>query len=177
MKPLEQIGIHDIKEHIIRNWMTHDGMWFYHCLEAHGIEEANRLNKAAIRTLAAIEIRRAIDLFGIDAGRINTFEGMKETVDAAFSVSCGEFMGFSYTFPMHNVLRWEFADKACFAYRGMQRMHVIDRYECGVLYRVLCWLDHAGIRYEVPREIKHCLMHECGSCAGEIRFLFPETGV
>lgn len=176
MKTLDQIGIHGIKEHIIKNWMTHDGMWFFHCMQAHGIEEANRLNKAAIRALAAIEIKRAIDLFGIDGERIDTFERMKEMIHAAFLVSCGDFMGFSYTFPRHNVLRWEFADKSCFAYRGMQRMNVIERYECGVLYRVLCWLEHAGVTHEPPQEIKGCLMHTRGSCSGEIGFLFPPPG-
>jgi hypothetical protein len=176
MKTLEQIGIHEIKEHIIRNWMTHDGMWFFHCLQAHGIEEANRLNRAAIRSLSAMEIRRALVLFGLDSQPIDTFGRVREVIDAAFTVSCGDFMGFSYTFPRHNVLSWEFADKACFAYRGMRRMGVVDRYECGVLYRVCCWLDHAGVSYEASRDITGCLMHTHGSCSGEIRFGFAEPG-
>ena len=33
MKTLEQIGIDNLKEHLIKNWMTHDGMWFFHCLQ------------------------------------------------------------------------------------------------------------------------------------------------
>ncbi|HQI82153.1 MAG TPA: hypothetical protein PLR71_11425, partial [Deltaproteobacteria bacterium] len=133
-------------------------------------------NKAAIRSLSAMEIKRALVLFGLDAQSIESFEQVRKVIDAAFLVSCGDFMGFSYTFPRHNVLRWEFADKACFAYRGMQRMGVVDRYECGVLYRVCCWLDHVGVRYAASRDITGCLMDETGTCSGELRFQFAEPG-
>ena len=45
----------EIVELLNRWWMTHDGMWFYHCLKNLGIEKANELNKAAIRSLAPME--------------------------------------------------------------------------------------------------------------------------
>ena len=41
-----------------RCWMSHDGMWFYHCLQEFGIEKANNLNKSAIQSLAPLEIER-----------------------------------------------------------------------------------------------------------------------
>jgi hypothetical protein len=173
MKTLEQIGTHALREHIIKNWMTHDGMWFFHCLQAHGIEDANRINKAAIRSLAALELKRARSLFGLNTQSVDTFDDLKEIIDAAFSVSKGDFMRFAYTFPEKNVLHWEWAGPDCFAYQGMRRMGVIDRYECGVLFRVLCWLESAGVNYGLDSELKGCLMHTEGSCAGEIRFLFP----
>ncbi len=37
-------------------WMTHDGMWFFHCLQEFGIEVTNKLNKSAIKSLSSIEI-------------------------------------------------------------------------------------------------------------------------
>jgi hypothetical protein len=171
MKTIEQIGIIDLKEHLIKNWMTHDGMWFYHCLASYGIDEANRLNKAAIRSLAAIEFRRALQLFGIS--RVETFEDLKGAVDAVFSVSKGDFMKFTYTFPEKNLSAWEFDGDGCFAYHGLKRMGAVDRYECGVIYRVLCWLENAGARYEVVPEFKGCLMHETGQCSGSIRLHLP----
>ncbi|HPI92539.1 MAG TPA: DUF6125 family protein [Deltaproteobacteria bacterium] len=173
MKTLEQIGIHAVKEHILKNWMTHDGMWFFHSLQAHGVDEANRLNKAAIRSLAAIELKRAQSLFGLTTEGVDTFDDLRDLVDAAFSVSKGDFMRFTYTFPEKNVLRWEWDGSGCFAYQGMQRMGAIDRYECGVLFRVLCWIESAGVRYAPDRELKGCRMHMEGRCAGEVRFFFP----
>ncbi|MRR59340.1 MAG: hypothetical protein EG824_14185 [Deltaproteobacteria bacterium] len=171
MKTIEEIGIHDLKEHIIRNWMTHDGMWFYHCLGSHGIEEANRINKAAIKSLAAIELKRAIQLFGISG--TDTFERIKDVVDAAFCVSKGDFMSFDYTFPEKDLLRWEWKDDTCFAYQGMKRMGAIDRYECGVIFRVLCWLDNLGVGYSVEPDLSCCLMHSTGRCEGRIRLILP----
>jgi hypothetical protein len=172
MKTIEEIGVTAIKEHIIKNWMTHDAMWFLHCLQAHGIEEANRLNKAAIRSLAAIELKRARELFGLEKEPIETFHELKGILDATFSVSKGDFMSFSYHFPEINVLRWEWAGKDCFAYKGMKRLGVIDRYECGVLCRVLCWFEGAGVKYHAAQDLKGCLMHTKGACAGEVRFFF-----
>jgi hypothetical protein len=151
--------------------MTHDAMWFYHCLQSCGIDEANRLNRAAIKSLAAIEFKRAKKLFGIT--RTDTFEYLKDAVDAAFSVSKGDFMNFTYTFPETNVLCWEWPGNTCFAYQGMLRMGVIDRYQCGVIYRVQCWIEQAGVGYTVSPEIRGCLMHTRGRCAGEVRFDFP----
>ncbi|HVN70545.1 MAG TPA: DUF6125 family protein [Desulfomonilia bacterium] len=173
MKTIEEIGTWGLKEHIIKNWMTHDAMWFFQCLETYGIGEANRLNKAAIKALAPIELGRVCDLFGIDKTRINDFDALKDIINAAFLVSKGDFMSFTYHFPRKNCLMWEWAGDDCFAYKGMKRLKVIDRYECGVLFRVLCWLDSLGIRYEVPAGLAGCLMHTAGKCSGEVRFFFP----
>ncbi len=56
-------------------WMTYDGMWFFHCLEKLGIQQTNRLNKAAIRSLAPIEMKRLQKAFGLD--RMDGFEQIK----------------------------------------------------------------------------------------------------
>ncbi|MDT8272251.1 MAG: DUF6125 family protein [Desulfomonilia bacterium] len=173
MKTLEEIGLGVVKEHLIKNWMTHDGMWFYHCLQTMGIEETNRINKAAIRSLAALEIKRALKLFDVDAGSITTFERLKDVIDAAFSVSTGDFMKFSYTFPRENTMHWEFPGRDCFAYQGMQRLGVLESYECGVIYRVQCWIENLGIHYTVSPEIRGCLMHATGDCSGDVRFQLP----
>jgi hypothetical protein len=174
MKTIEEIGAQVLKEHIIKNWMTHDAMWFYHCLQSHGISEANRLNKSAIKSLAAIELKRAEELFGIDTKHINTFEDIRKAIDAVFRVSKGDFMKFTYSFPEENVLRWEWGEgQSCFAYQGMKRMGAIAGYQCGVLYRVLCWLENLGAAYSVSGGLDGCLMHTSGKCVGEIRFFFP----
>jgi hypothetical protein len=173
VKTLDEIGVLALKEHIIKNWMTHDAMWFFHCLQSHGIQEANRLNKAAIKSLAAVELKRACDLFGIDRQRIDTFDTLKDAINAVFSVSKGDFMRFTYNFPEKNILRWEWAGHDCFAYTGMQRLGVIDNYECGVLYRVFCWIETMGVDCSVPEGLDSCLMHTSGRCSGEVRFFFP----
>jgi hypothetical protein len=50
---------------------------------------------------------------------------------------------------------------------------MIDRYECGVIYRLECWLEALGIPYSIDPPTAGCRMHEKGSCSGEFRFSFP----
>jgi hypothetical protein len=173
MKALADIDIQSLKEHIIKNWMTHDGMWFYHVYKTYGIAAANTLNKAAIQLLAPIEISRACKLLGLEPERMMSLNVLQEALRGAFFLSAGDFMGFSFDFPEIDCMSWECADKACFAYRGMLRLGAIDAYECGVLYRVMCWIDCLGVTYEVAPPVHGCLMHTHGKCAGEARFFIP----
>ena len=53
--PLEK---KELKDLLVKCWMTHDAMWFYHCLQECGIEKTNRINRAAVKAVAAVEIRR-----------------------------------------------------------------------------------------------------------------------
>ncbi len=165
MKKLNQ---KDLQELIVKCWMTHDAMWFYQCLQEFGIEQANKLNKAAIDGLASIEIERIRKAYGI--GKIENFEDVKRLMEVGFGTLTGEFMGFEYSFPTENTAHWEM--KKCFAHAGMTRLGVIDLYECGVIYRVLRWFDKRGLKYELNPKVDRCIMHTDGACRGEFRFMF-----
>jgi hypothetical protein len=150
--------------------MTHDGMWFYHCLSELGIAKANQLNKAAIKSLAPVEIGRIKRALGLE--KIETFEQFKSFCQDAFNLFIPDFMGACMSFPEKNILQWEFIPQRCFAYRGMQTLGVIDDYECGVIYRVACWLDSLGMEYIIDPPIEKCMMHVKGHCAGSFRLNF-----
>lgn len=167
MAALTAIDKDKLKELLLKCWMTHDGMWFYHSLQEHGIEKTNRINKAAIRSLAAIEIERIRKVLGPE--KIETFQDIRALADNAFGVLTDSFMGFHYAFPAEDVLHWEM--KRCFAYEGMKRLAVIDSYECGVIYRVACWFDRARIRYDLTPPTDRCILHLTGNCSGEFKFL------
>jgi hypothetical protein len=165
--PLEKM---ELKELLIKNWITHDGMWFYHCQQEFGIEKTNALNLAAIKSLSAIEVPRISKALGLEKGAIKTFENFKKTFSSIFRVVKGDFMEFEYGFTSDNCLQWEMA--RCFAYEGMKRMGVIDQYQCGVIYRIQCWMAVLGLncRFDPPAGL--CLLHKTGKCSGEIRFFF-----
>ena len=40
-----------------------------------------------------------------------------------------------------NTIHWSWEPGQCFAYKGMTQMDRIDSYQCGVLFRILCWLQ------------------------------------
>lgn len=163
------------KEEIIdllnRCWMTHDGMWFYHCLKNFGIAKANELNKAAIKSLAPMEIDRIKTALGTDK-QIENFQDFKDFFIATSHLFIPRFMNITMTFPKENIVHWEFEPGNCFAYKGIKRIGVIDQYECGVIYRLACWFDSLGIKYNVAPQVRRCLMLDSGACQGDFYFDF-----
>ena len=153
-------------------WMTHDGMWFYHCLQEFGIEKANAINKAAIGSLASIEISRIKKFLGLEKEYLQTFEEFKVFFEGASELCIPDFMNATMSFPRENVMHWEFRPKECFAYKGMKRIGVIDKYECGAIYRIECWIKSLGIEYDVNPKITNCLMRDSAHCSGDFILYF-----
>jgi len=167
MRKTGQLSLKEITDLLHKGWMSHDGMWFYHCQKEFGIEKANNLNKAAIQSLAPLEMKRLKKLLGIE--KIETFEEFKHLFTGGFELLIADFMNARMTFPEKNVFHWEFVPHQCFAYKGMQNLGVIKDYECGVLYRVACWIDSLGIQYIVSPKIGKCMMLVKGYCAGDFK--------
>ncbi len=149
-------------------WMTHDGMWFFHCLQELGIEKTNKLNKAAIRSLAPIEMKRLKRAF--DLGSVESLEQLKSFIDAAERVFIPDFMGYEINYFANDGLRMDV--RKCFAFDGISRMGAIDRYECGIFHRIEGWFNALGITYEVTPKVEKCMMHFEGNCWREYRFSF-----
>ena len=167
MKSTKDLTRKEITDLLHKGWMNHDGMWFYHCLKEFGIEKANMLNKAAIQSLAPLEMKRLKKLLGIE--KIETFEEFKAFLTGGFELLIADFINARMTFPEKNVFHWEFLSQQCFAYKGMQNIGVIDDYECGVVYRVECWIASLEIQYTIDQPVEKCMMHAKGICAGKFR--------
>lgn len=158
----------ELQELLVRCWMTHDGTWFMSCAGEYGVEAANRLNRSAIKALAPIELRRVTRAVGIKGEDISTFDELRAIIDAMFMTIKGDFMDFTFDYPEPNVLRWKMG--RCFALEGMKMIGAYQEYECGVLFRVTCWLDALGLEYAVEPPIEGCLMRDTGECSGLVRF-------
>lgn len=151
--------------------MTHDGMWFSHCLQEVGIETTNKINKSAIKSLSTIEIARIKKTLAcMEPG--TSFDKFKTFFNEASKLMIPDFMNVTITYPAKDKMAWEFKQGKCFAYVGIKRLGVIDKYECGVLYRIKCWLDALGIKNSFMPEINKCHMHRSGNCSGEIQLYF-----
>jgi len=160
----------ELQQLLVRCWMTHDGAWFMSCANEFGMDAANRMNKAAIRTLAPIEVRRVMKACGVKYEGTDGFAEVRDMLDVAFQVIKGDFMEFTFDYPEENAFHWDM--KRCFALEGMKMIGGYEEYECGVLYRVFCWLDSLGLDYTVEPPVEGCLMRETGKCAGTVRFTF-----
>ena len=174
MSVLNKIGKREIRDLLGKGWLTHDGMWFYHTYQELGIEKANKLNKAAIRSLAPIEIKRIKKALGIGGEKIGTFEELKDFMIEALEVILPNsvFEKFRFRASSKDLLHWEWESGECFAYKGMKQIGIIGGYRCGVMYRIECWLEVLGIKYSIDPKIDKCMMYEKGSCLGDIRIIF-----
>lgn len=158
----------ELKELLIRCWMTHDGLWFQHCLWECGIEKTSKINQAAARSVGAIEAKRIMKAFGIE--KVQTFGELKEFTEEAFDVVKGEFMDFALDFATRNVLHIQ--TNRCFAYEGISKLGAIEGYDCGIFARIGGWFDGLRIRCEINPPIEGCLMHTEGKCSRDFRFFF-----
>ncbi|MBW1680124.1 MAG: hypothetical protein JRF59_07320 [Deltaproteobacteria bacterium] len=164
----------EIKDFLGKGWLTHDGMWFYHCSRTLGMEVTNRLNRQAIRSLAAVEMERAREVLGARDEELRYFEGfarfMAESLEMILPRAV--FSRARFTYRDGHIMAWEWEKDRCFAYRGMKQMGVIDEYLCGVMHRIECWIDYLGVGYTMEPRVERCLMHTRGACAGEIHLNF-----
>ncbi|MFW9827817.1 MAG: DUF6125 family protein [Candidatus Thorarchaeota archaeon] len=161
---------HELKELLIKSWMTHDGMWFYHCLKECGMEKTNKINKAAIKSMSIIEIKRIQKIFGIN--KIEKFEDLQNIMDKAMKVFKADFMEFQHSFPEKNKLHCEIV--RCWAYEGVKRIGAIDNYQCGIFSRIEGWFESLEIAYNVSPPLNGCFMHSHGNCYRDYTFYFKE---
>lgn len=168
MRSIDDFSRQELVDLLNRCWMTHDGMWFAHSLRNSGIEMTNRLNRSAIRSLAEIELKR-IRAMLVGDEEIDTVASFKRFFMAASDLVIPDFMNVQWTYLEPNCIGWEFNQEMCFAYRGVKRLGILDDYECGVLYRIQCWLEILGMEHTFEPQFHRCLMHTRGKCAGTIR--------
>ncbi len=157
-----------IKQLLLRCWMTHDAMWFKAALDECGIDTANRLNRAAIRAMAPLEVKRILAALGMDG--VANFDELRRFMTGAMDLLAGDFMEFDWDWrpPDALLIRVD----ACFAHKGITRLGAIDRYQCGIYDRIYRWFDVLGVTYEVTPAVEHCTMHHDGDCLRQIRFAF-----
>jgi hypothetical protein len=160
----------ELKELLNKGWMTHDAMWFYNCLQECGIEKTNKINLAAIRGMAVIEIKRYQKALGIT--RFDSYDDLVHFFKLVMAIVSGKFMKYSFSFPEKNLIHAEW--QSCFAYEGMKGLGVADRYECGIMLRIEIWFDTLGIKYEVEPKVTGCMMHTEGRCFRDYKFFFAE---
>ena len=120
MDLINKLSKADVKELFSKNWMTHDAMWYGNCMHELGPEQANRLNKSAVRLMAAIEIKRIVKLMGKPKDfQVQTLDELSEIIATAFQVVQTDFMKLDFSFSAKNVLHGKF--HACFAHDGVKR--------------------------------------------------------
>ncbi len=161
-KTLEQ---HETVQLLTRCWMTHDAMWFRQVLEECGPEVANRLNLAAIRGLAPVELKRLLKAWGSDS--IDSHEDLQAFLEFAMKLFTGDFFDFTWDWQPGGGMT--VAIERCFAHDGMAALGAIESYQCGIFERILAWLDGLGLEVTVDPAIEGCMMHREGHCRHRVQ--------
>ncbi len=174
MRSLDAVGKEEIRDLLGKGWLTHDGMWFYSVCKEYGIEKANKLNKDATKSMVPFEVHRLTQIMGIPKNHFKSIEDIKDflCVGMDLILPASIFSKLHFSVPSGNVIHWEWEKNECFAYKGMQRMGVIDNYECGVMYRIECWFESLGLKFVANPPPGKCRMHEKGYCEGDYKFQF-----
>ncbi|MCP3936745.1 MAG: hypothetical protein GY708_15385 [Actinomycetia bacterium] len=168
---LETIDKEKLQALLLRNWMTHDAMWFMHSVQELGIERANQLNRAAVHDMAAIEAVRIAKLAGLEG--VRTLDDVRQFVDAVIELVMPDFLHFDVKWsPDNNSVQFEISK--CFAYEGVAGLGVAAEYECGIYERIYGWLDALGLEYQATPTGPLCSMHHTGSCVRMIEITFGD---
>ena len=171
MKATERLSAGELKQLLTRCWMSHDAMWFRCAVDELGIARANKLNRAAIRALAPIEVRRFMRALGLET--VASHAELKAFLEGARDLAAGDFMDFDWAWRGDGSLRVEV--RKCFAHDGVAKLGVIADYECGIFERIHAWLEALGVRFEVVPGGTACMMHHEGECYRELRFFLGRT--
>jgi hypothetical protein len=168
---MRELDRKELKELLVKCWMTHDGLWFYHAVQEVGIEKTSKINQAAARAIGAVEARRIAR--ALDIEKITTFAELRELMQSGFEVIKGDFMNFAYDWSTENQLHVK--TNRCFAYEGIKKIGAgaIDGYDCGIFARVSGWFDGLGIAHQINPPLEGCMLHRDGACHRDFTFSFP----
>lgn len=157
---MQQVDSDQLREILIKGWMTHDGMWFRHCLAECGIERTNAINRRAVRDMAHLEAKRMLGVLGMDG--LASFADLEVFVTQVSQILVADFMNITFELQPPNRLHCHM--HSCWAHDGIKRLGVIDRYECGVFERISGWFQAMGLSFTVQPQVTGCMLHQQGKC-------------
>ncbi len=165
-----EISPERLKGLLIRNWLTHDAMWFAIAVDELGIEQANRLNRRAVHAMAGVEAKRIMRIMGLE--EVRTGAEVRRFFESAIFLVIPSAIEFT--------LDWEPGEQAvtfeitkCFAFEGVSALGVADTYECGIYERVKGWLDALGVGFEMEPDAELCTMFHEGTCRRRFALSLP----
>jgi hypothetical protein len=170
MNILNTLKKEDIQDFLSKGGLTHDALWFYHVSLEENIDIANKYNLAAIKTLSAIEVKRFMKMNNIEKRDIKSFEDLKHVIIGLLQliIPVSIFNEMNFHSSENNQFQWKWNKRECFAYKGLNKVGLIDKYNCGPIYRLKCWFKTLGVRCSVKPKIDKCMMNTKGKCGGEI---------
>ena len=166
-RPLDETEQH---EYILKNWMTHDALWYAEAAGALGMKEASPMNLRVCRKLGRIEFARFLKQTGAQTPK--NLSEVKYIAEEGMLLLVPPFM--EWTWEWIDGDRIIFRVEDCFAHRGMTKFGVIDEYECGIFERIEGWFDAMELDYERTPDLSRCLKYRGKECVVTFQFTFND---
>ena len=151
---------------LIKNWMTHDALWYAEVAGKFGMAEASPMNLRVCRRLGQIEVKRLMKV--LDISPPTDMQTYQKLFEIGKQVFVPDFMSFDIDYPAENVQRFQVRE--CFAHRGMEKAGLLKDYECGIFERIFGWLDAMNLTYSATPDLSRCLRFKGRECEVSIKF-------
>ena len=165
---LGRIDPEKLYSYLIKNWMTHDALWYAEVAVKWGMAEASPMNLKVCRKLGQIEFKRLMKV--LEASVPDDMQAYRKLFEIGQQVFVPEFMSLDIEYPAENLQR--FCVRECFAHRGMEKTGLLKDYECGIFERIFGWLDGMNLKYSVTPDLSRCLKFKGQACEVTIEIQF-----
>ena len=157
-----------VKDYLLKNWMTHDALWYREAASRFGMSEASPMNLRVCRSLGRIEFKRLMKATGSNSPK--GMAQLKKLYEAALRILVPPFMETEVDFQRDNAIL--FKTRTCFAHEGMTEAGLIDEYECGIFERIKGWFDAMEVDYTLRPDLSRCLKYRGQKCHVTVDFHF-----
>jgi len=157
-----------LRDILIKNWMTHDALWYGEVAAKFGMAEASPMNLRVCRKLGQVEFGRLMKM--VEAPSPKNIEKYQELFELGKRVFFPDFVSAQIDYPGYDSQIFHFLD--CFAHRGMKKLGLLPDYECGIFERIEGWFDAMGLKYTRTPDLSRCLKFKGKECKITVQFHF-----
>jgi len=157
-----------LKDMLLRNWMTHDALWYGEVAAKFGMAEASPMNLRVCRKLGRVEFKRLMN--GVEAPAPKNLKAYRELFELGREVFVPEFIDIAIEYPGGDSQVFHVSE--CFAHQGIKKLGVLSEYECGIFERIEGWFDAMGLRYTRTPDLSRCLKFKGEECRITVNFRF-----
>jgi hypothetical protein len=155
-----------VKDLLLRNWMTHDSLWYTEVADRWGMTEASPMNLRVCRKLGRIEFGRLLK--AANAAPPRNFNQYRALFELGVEVFVPDFINLQIEYPGDDSQIFHVAE--CFAHKGMVKADLIADYQCGIFERIEGWFDAMGAGYIRTPDLSRCLKYRGEECKVRVRF-------
>ena len=158
----------ELRDILLRNWMTHDSLWYGEVASKFGMSEASPMNLRVCRSLGRIEYHRLMKMVGASPPR--DMAEYRELFELGKQVFFPNFTEIRIKYPGSDSQVFHVLD--CFAHKGMDKAGLLPDYQCGIFERIEGWFEAMGLTYTRTPDLSRCLKFKGEECTITVKFHF-----